>query len=82
MNDPLGQADPRQPAVQASKTLALKAIYSRSSKSAQSLFTDINVNLYYEDSGSGKRYADLLERSDNEAVIIACVRRLYLVNCR
>jgi len=60
------------PAVEASKDLTLKAVYSRSLKSAKTLSTDTsNVDLYSDDSGSGKGYKDLLERSDIHAVIIA-----------
>lgn len=47
----------------------MKAIYSRSLKSASSL--GVSVDLYSDDSGSGKTYHDLLLRSDIDAVIIA-----------
>lgn len=58
--------------MRAADTLTLKAIYSRSLKSAQSLATDTsNVDLYSDDSGSGKSLDDLLARSDIHAVIIA-----------
>ncbi|CAG8111674.1 unnamed protein product [Penicillium olsonii] len=60
------------PAVQAAANFELKAIYSRSLKSAQELAsTTSGVDLYSEDSGSGKSYADILARSDIGAVIIA-----------
>ncbi|MCJ1321368.1 hypothetical protein MMC15_006712 [Xylographa vitiligo] len=60
------------PAVEASKDLTLKAVYSRSLKSAKTLSSDTsNVDLYSDDSGSGKGYKDLLGRSDIHAVIIA-----------
>ncbi|OQE44210.1 hypothetical protein PENCOP_c002G06062 [Penicillium coprophilum] len=60
------------PAVQAAANFELKAIYSRSLKSAQDLASDTSeVDLYSEDSGSGKSYTDLLARSDIGAVIIA-----------
>jgi len=60
------------PAVQDAKPLTLKAVYSRSLKSAQSLATDTaHVDLYSDDSGSGKSLDDLLARSDIHAVIIA-----------
>lgn len=61
------------PAVQASQHLTLKAIYSRSLKSAQSLATETAVDLYSEDSdqGKGKGYDAVLSRSDIQAVIIA-----------
>jgi predicted dehydrogenase len=52
--------------------LELKAVYSRSLKSAKSLGTDDSkVDLYSDDSGSGKSLDDLLARSDLQAVIIA-----------
>ncbi|MCJ1357227.1 MAG: hypothetical protein MMC33_007223 [Icmadophila ericetorum] len=60
------------PAVEASENLTLKAVYSRSLESAQSLSSkSSNVDLYSEDSGEGKGYIDLLKRSDIQAVIIA-----------
>jgi len=61
------------PAVRASSHLTLKAIYSRSLKSAQSLGTESSVDLYSEDSdqGKGKGYGAVLGRSDVHAVIIA-----------
>jgi len=60
------------PAVKASKDLTLKAIYSRSLKSAKTLEADESVvDLYSDDSGSGKGLDDLLKRSDVSAVIIA-----------
>ncbi|KAJ9288044.1 hypothetical protein DTO021C3_4448 [Paecilomyces variotii] len=60
------------PAVQAAKDFTLKAIYSRSLKSAQNLIGEnSSVDLYSEDSGSGKTYDDLLAREDIQAVIIA-----------
>ncbi len=63
-----------KPAVEASKNLTLKAIYSRSLNSAKSLATDDSkVDLYSDDSGSGKSYSDLLARSDIQAVIIAYI---------
>lgn len=52
-----------------SPNLTLKAIYSRSLKSAQNLST--GVDLYSDDSGSGKTYHDLLLRDDIHAVILA-----------
>lgn len=49
----------------------LKAVYSRSLKSAQSLSENLkDVNLYSDDSGPGKTYHDLLLRDDIQAVII------------
>lgn len=58
-----------QPAVKASSNLTLKAIYSRSLKSATAL--NAGVDIYSDDSGSGKTYHDLLLREDIHAVILA-----------
>jgi predicted dehydrogenase len=58
-----------QPAVKACSHLTLKAIYSRSLKSAKNL--GASVDLYSDDSGSGNTYHDLLLRDDIQAVIIA-----------
>ncbi|KIY03803.1 uncharacterized protein Z520_00494 [Fonsecaea multimorphosa CBS 102226] len=61
-----------KPAVEASKDLTLKAVYSRSLKSAKTLEVDESkVDLYSDDSGAGKSLDDLLARSDIQAVIIA-----------
>lgn len=58
--------------MQASSNLTLKAIYSRSLKSAKTLAeTAGHVDLYSDDAGAGKTYHDLLLRSDIQAVIIA-----------
>ncbi|RFU28537.1 hypothetical protein B7463_g7801, partial [Scytalidium lignicola] len=60
------------PAVQAYPGLSLKAVYSRSLKSAQSLSENLsNIDLYSDDSGSGKTYQDLLQRDDIQAFVIA-----------
>ncbi|KAL4968360.1 Gfo/Idh/MocA family protein [Aspergillus stella-maris] len=60
------------PAIQEASTLELKAIYSRSLKSAKSLAEGLsNVDLYSDDSGAGKSYADILKREDVGAVILA-----------
>jgi predicted dehydrogenase len=64
------------PAVLKSDLLSLKAIYSRSLKSAQEtadLVTkdDVKPDLYSSDAGEGKDYRDLLKRDDVAAVIIA-----------
>lgn len=60
--------------MQAAPGFTLKAIYSRSLNSAQSLAEGTaNVDLYSEDSGAGKSFDDLLARSDIGAVIIAYV---------
>lgn len=62
-------AEEHLPAVKACSHLTLKAIYSRSLKSAQNL--SAGVDLYSNDSGSGKTYHDLLLREDIHAVILA-----------
>ncbi|PYH41616.1 60S ribosomal eL32 domain-containing protein [Aspergillus saccharolyticus JOP 1030-1] len=60
------------PVARASPDLTLKAIFSRSLQSAQSLATGVDgVDLYSEDAGTGKSYMDLLARDDIQAVIIA-----------
>jgi len=60
------------PAVKAASHLTLKAIYSRSLKTAESLAESAGkVDLYSNDSGSGKTYHDLLLREDIQAVILA-----------
>ncbi|KKK19137.1 hypothetical protein P175DRAFT_0528433 [Aspergillus ochraceoroseus IBT 24754] len=59
------------PAVQEASDLELKAVYSRSLKSAQGLAGGLSgVELYSGDSGTGKSYADLLAREDIAAVIL------------
>ncbi|KAK5113727.1 hypothetical protein LTR85_010744 [Meristemomyces frigidus] len=58
------------PAVQAAEELELKAIYSRSLKSAKGVSEALSdIDLYSEDSEKG--YKELLRRSDIQAVIIA-----------
>ncbi|MCJ1314331.1 hypothetical protein MMC25_008012 [Agyrium rufum] len=60
------------PAVEASVHLTLKAVYSRSLKSAKTVAPDAsNVDFYSDDSGEGKSFEDLLKRDDIGAVIIA-----------
>lgn len=50
----------------------MKAVYSRSLKSARTLEVDESqVDLYSDESGPGKSLDDLLARSDIQAVIIA-----------
>lgn len=56
------------PAIHSNEHLALKAVYSRSLKSARAL--DANVDLYSDDSPDAS-YADLLARQDISAVVIA-----------
>ena len=64
-----------QPAVEKTDLLTLKAIFSRSLKSAKDLAgiaKDASaVELYSTDAGEGKAYKDLLAREDIDAVIIA-----------
>lgn len=62
------------PAIQAVPSLVtLKAIYSRSLKSATALAENISdVDLYSDDS-DGKTFDDLLKRDDVKALIIAYV---------
>jgi predicted dehydrogenase len=61
------------PAISATSSLTLAAIYSRSRKSAEALAADASgVELYSEDS-EGKTYEDLLKREDIKGVVIACV---------
>ncbi len=60
----------QQPNVKACSTVSLKAIYSRSLKSAKALETE-GVDLYSDDAGVGKTYHDLLLRTDIHAVIVA-----------
>ncbi|KAJ5677901.1 uncharacterized protein N7477_003534 [Penicillium maclennaniae] len=60
------------PAVQAAPNFELKAIYSRSLKSAQTLANGTSsIDLYSEDAGAGNSFDDLLSRPDIGAVIIA-----------
>ncbi|GME28720.1 oxidoreductase NAD-binding rossmann fold protein [Neofusicoccum parvum] len=60
------------PAVQEAPSLTLKALFSRSLKSAQALGSDLSgVDLYSEDAGEGKAFSDLLARSDIKGVIMA-----------
>lgn len=50
----------------------MKAVYSRSLKSAKTLEVDeSSVDLYSDDSGAGKSLEDLLARNDIQAVVIA-----------
>ncbi|KAJ4503950.1 hypothetical protein HRR83_007748 [Exophiala dermatitidis] len=61
-----------KPAVEAAPDLTLKAVYSRSLKSARTLEVDESkVDVYSDESGAGKSLDDLLARTDIQAVIIA-----------
>jgi predicted dehydrogenase len=60
------------PAIGACKDLDLKAVYSRSLKTVQSLLQGRDgIDAYSDDSGVGKTYKDLLARSDVQAIVIA-----------
>ncbi|GJC98026.1 oxidoreductase [Colletotrichum higginsianum] len=63
------------PAVEASDQLTLKAIYSRSHKSAEDtaklVTKSTSPDLYSDDSGDGKSFKDLLARNDIQALILA-----------
>ncbi|KAF5021858.1 hypothetical protein F66182_6085 [Fusarium sp. NRRL 66182] len=64
------------PAIMSEDNLALKAIYSRSLKSAQATAalnsrSGTTPDLYSEDSGSSRTFKDLLARDDISAVIVA-----------
>ncbi|KAJ6119793.1 hypothetical protein N7523_004073 [Penicillium sp. IBT 18751x] len=60
------------PAVQAAPNFELKAIYSRSLQSAQTLANGTSgIDLYSEDAGAGNSFDDLLSRPDIGAVTIA-----------
>ncbi|RAL04788.1 60S ribosomal eL32 domain-containing protein [Aspergillus ibericus CBS 121593] len=62
------------PLLHASETFDLKALYSRSLKSAETLLAEKTIttlDVYSEDAGLGKGYADLLAREDVQAVVIA-----------
>ena len=55
--------------MKAASQLTLRAVYSRSLKSAQAL--NVKVDLYSDDAGAGKTYHDLLLRDEIHSVIIA-----------
>ncbi|PWY90265.1 NAD-binding Rossmann fold oxidoreductase family protein [Aspergillus sclerotioniger CBS 115572] len=62
------------PLLHASTTFNLKALYSRTHASAETLLAEKNIqslDIYSEDSGPGKQYEDLLAREDVDAVVIA-----------
>lgn len=63
------------PAALSSPLLSVKAIWSRSLKSAEDTAKlipgDSSVDLYSTDSGEGKSYDDILKRSDIKGVVIA-----------
>ena len=59
------------PAIQATPSLSLKAVYSRSLKSAQALSEKLSGVDLYSDDQSDKKYEDLLKRDDIKGVVIA-----------
>jgi predicted dehydrogenase len=60
------------PAIQAASSLiSLKAIYSRSLKSAKTLSESISSVDLYSDDSEGATFDDLLKRDDIQGVIIA-----------
>jgi len=59
------------PAIQATQLLSLKAIYSRSLKSAKTLSENLSDVELYSDDSDGKKYDDLLKRDDIKGVVIA-----------
>jgi predicted dehydrogenase len=61
------------PAIQATPSLNLVAVYSRSLKSAQALSEKLSSVDLYSDDNDGKTYDDLLKRDDVKGVIIAWV---------
>jgi predicted dehydrogenase len=61
------------PAIQNTPSLSLKAVYSRSLKSAKTLSEKLSDVDLYSDDQDGKKFEDLLKRNDINGVIIACV---------
>ncbi|KAF1847000.1 NAD(P)-binding protein [Cucurbitaria berberidis CBS 394.84] len=59
------------PAIQTTAKLSLKAIYSRSLKSAQTLSEKLSDVELYSDDQTGQSFDDLLKRDDIKGVIIA-----------
>jgi len=59
------------PAIERSGLFDIKAVYSRSKKSAEALLPNGSVDIYSDDSGSGKGLDDLLSRTDIRAVDVA-----------
>src|ERR1700738_4017383 len=56
------------PAIRQSGLYEIKAVYSRSKKSAAGLLPDSAVDIYSDDSGPGKGLDELLARTDIQAV--------------
>ncbi|PYH89597.1 oxidoreductase family, NAD-binding Rossmann fold protein [Aspergillus ellipticus CBS 707.79] len=61
--------DAHLPGIEASPNIELKAVYSRSLKSASAIATELPLSRYADDAGEGLQ--QLLERPDIQAVIIA-----------
>jgi predicted dehydrogenase len=61
------------PAIQDTPALSLKAVYSRSLKSAQTLSEKLSDVELYSDDQDGKKFEDLLKREDIRGVVIASV---------
>ncbi|KAF2873781.1 hypothetical protein BDV95DRAFT_488933 [Massariosphaeria phaeospora] len=59
------------PAIRETPLLELKAVYSRSLKSAQTLAEGQSLDLYSDDAEGGKNYDELLKQDDIKAVVIA-----------
>jgi hypothetical protein len=61
------------PAIQDTPSLDLKAVYSRSLKSAKALSEKLSDVELYSDDQDGKKFDDLLKRDDIKGVVIAYV---------
>lgn len=59
------------PAIQDAPSLSLKAVYSRSLKSATALSEKLSGVGLYSDDQEGKKFDDLLKRDDIKGVVIA-----------
>jgi predicted dehydrogenase len=59
------------PAIQATPSLSLKAVYSRSLKSAQALAEQLSDVELYSDDQEGKTFSDLLKRDDVKGLVSA-----------
>jgi len=59
------------PAIQDTPSLSLKAVYSRSLKSAKALSEKLSDVELYSDDQDGKKFEDLLKRDDVKGVVIA-----------
>jgi predicted dehydrogenase len=59
------------PAIQNTPSLSLKAVYSRSLKSAKTLSEKLSDVDLYSDDQDGKKFEDLLKRDDIKGVVIA-----------